>query len=86
MRGHVSSENQILCIERIDQSLPWVAVRSHSLRTATDCLVREQKLERSRTFNRIYQVLHIQMSSWRTNRAKILCWDASDQVLGRIDI
>ena len=38
--------------------------------------------ERSMEFIGFY--IYIQMSTWRTNKAILLCWDGSDRVLGRI--
>ena len=47
-------------------------------------LVRKNQRERSGTFNGINRFLHIQMSSWRRNKAIILSWYRCDRVCGRI--
>ena len=71
--------------------------RSISISTVVSCrlaftagrchyrLLRENKRERSRTFSGINRFLHIQMSSWRRNKAIIQRWDGCDRVLGRIE-
>ena len=46
----------------------------------------KNKRERSRTPDGIYRFLHIQMSSWRGNKAIILRCDRCEGVLGRFDI
>ena len=85
MRGWVlytaKGKSQIL-IESLDQSLPGVAVGSHSLRGS----YRENKREIFRLFDGVYRFLHIEMSSSRRIKAITLRWYPSDRVLGRIDI
>ena len=70
----------IVVIEQIDHSHSpsIVSVSADILCGALLSLVHTNKRQRSRTSNRTYLFLYIQKSSWRTNKAIILCWDVPD--------
>ena len=80
-------KNQMLLIEQFCQSLPEVAVGLYSLQAGvTTVFSAKSNVKDSERSMAFIVFLQIQMSSWRTNKAIILCWDGSDRVLGRIDI